>query len=70
MANSVSTPQFKDEKAAFAYVEAHIWADGRYASLWRCRESKPMNGKTPPSAVQSATPPQALHRAHGDHFRV
>jgi len=48
MANSVfDAPQFKDEKAAFAYVEAHLWADGRVCP--HCGvvgESKPMNGKT------------------------
>ena len=48
MANSVfDAPQFKDEKAAFAYVEAHLWADGRVCP--HCGvlgESKAMNGKT------------------------
>lgn len=48
MANSVlNAPHFQDEKAAFAYVEAHLWADGR--SCPHCGvldQSKPMNGKT------------------------
>jgi len=48
MAKSVlNAPHFQDEKAAFAYVEAHLWADGR--SCPHCGvlgQSKPMNGKT------------------------
>jgi len=48
MAKSVlNAPHFRDEKAAFAYVEAHLWADGR--SCPHCGvldQSKPMNGKT------------------------
>jgi transposase-like protein len=39
--------QFKDEKAAFAYVEAHLWCDGRACP--HCGvldQSKAMNGKT------------------------
>jgi transposase-like protein len=48
MAKSVmNAPQFQDEKAAFAYVEAHLWADGR--SCPHCGvldQSKPMHGKT------------------------
>ena len=48
MANSVlNAPHFQSEKAAFAYVEASLWADGR--SCPHCGvldQSKPMNGKT------------------------
>lgn len=48
MAKSVlNAPHFQDEKAAFAYVEAHLWADGRVCP--HCGvigESKAMNGKT------------------------
>lgn len=48
MAKSVlNAPHFQNEKAAFAYVEAHLWADGR--SCPHCGvidASKPMNGKT------------------------
>jgi transposase-like protein len=48
MAKSVlNAPHFQDEKAAFAYVEAHLWAEGR--SCPHCGvldASKPMNGKT------------------------
>ena len=48
MAKSVlNAPHFQDEKAAFAYVEAHLWAGGR--SCPHCGvlgESKAMNGKT------------------------
>jgi transposase-like protein len=48
MAKSVlNAPHFQSEKAAFAYVEAVIWADGR--SCPHCGvldQSKPMNGKT------------------------
>ena len=48
MAKSVlNAPHFQEEKAAFAYVEAHLWADGRVCP--HCGvlgESKAMNGKT------------------------
>ena len=48
MANSIlNAPHFQDEKAAFAYVEAHLWADGR--SCPHCGvlgQSSAMNGKT------------------------
>jgi transposase-like protein len=48
MAKSVlNAPHFQDEKAAFAYVEAHLWAEGR--SCPHCGvlgESSAMNGKT------------------------
>jgi transposase-like protein len=48
MAKSVlNAPHFQDEKAAFAYVEAHLWADGR--SCPHCGvlgQSSAMNGKT------------------------
>jgi transposase-like protein len=48
MAKSVlNAPQFQSEKAAFAYVEAQLWADGRVCP--HCGvvgQSKAMNGKT------------------------
>ena len=48
MANSVfDAPQLKDEKAAFAYVEARLWPDGPVCP--HCGENKrvgPMAGKT------------------------
>src|SRR5271170_3931584 len=48
MANSVlNAPHFQSEKAAFAYVEASLWADGRVCP--HCGvvgQSRAMNGKT------------------------
>ena len=48
MAKSVlNAPQFQDEKAAFAYVEAHLWPNGPVCPF--CDSGKPvgrMNGKT------------------------
>lgn len=48
MANSVlNAPHFQSEKAAFAYVEAVLWKDGRFCP--HCGvlgQSKAMNGKT------------------------
>src|SRR6202789_3276383 len=48
MANSIlNVPHFQTEEAAFAYVEAHLWAEGR--SCPHCGvvgESSAMKGKT------------------------
>ena len=67
----LSESQYHSEEDAYAFVEAHVWANGRFCPHCGVMgKSGPLKGKsTRIGALQVLRLPQAVHREDRDYLR-